>query len=422
MTFESGYAFAKKCDLVDPLKEYRSRFNLPHKNGNPYIYLCGNSLGLQPKEAVLAIQKELQVWQSTGIEGYFEGDAPWVDYNDTLSSQMAKVVGAKAQEVVVMNTLTINLHLMMVSFYRPSSKRYKILIESDAFPSDRYVVESQLQLHGYDPSDAMITVTPQADNDCLKLEDISSVIEEHGGEIALVLIGNSNYYTGQVHDMYSITKVAHAHGCKIGFDCAHGAGNVPLNLNEAGVDFAVWCTYKYLNSGPGSIGACYINERHLDNHDIPKLKGWWGHHRDTRFGMREEFEPAPGALSWQVSCPPILAITTIIASLNMFSEVGMDSLREKSIKLTGYLEFLINNLKEERIKIITPSDPKQRGCQLSLKLSNSSKKLYDNLISNGVILDWREPDVIRVAPAPLYNTYDEVYRFVQILESQLYCS
>jgi len=422
MNFQSTYAFAKHCDDQDSLKEYRSKFNFPQKDSKPFIYFCGNSLGLQPKVVGEAVNDELAKWSSLGIEGYFDDANPWVDYNDDLSGIMAKVVGAKSKEVVVMNTLTVNLHFLMVSFFTPTADRFKILIESDAFPSDRYVVESQLKFHGYDPKDAMVIVGPREGEDCLRLEDINSRIKELGDQLALVLIGNPNYYTGQVHDMKSIAKTAHDHGAKVGFDCAHGAGNIPLDLHDANVDFAVWCTYKYLNSGPGSIAGSFIHERHLQNHELPKFTGWWGHHRDTRFGMRDEFEPAPGALSWQVSCPPILALTGVKASLQIFEEVGIETLRSKSLKLTGYLEYLLMEINDDRIRIITPKKPSSRGCQLSIKVANATKKLFDNLIANGVIVDWREPDVIRVAPAPLYNTFDEVFRFVEILKAQLYCS
>jgi len=422
MTFENSFAFAKKCDENDVLNRFRSQFNFPHKDGLPYIYFCGNSLGLQPKVAANAVNEDIEKWRTLGIEGYFDGDSPWVEYNDLLSSRMAKVVGAKPTEVVVMNTLTVNLHFMMVSFYNPNPKRFKILIESDAFPSDRYVVESQAKFHGYDPLEAIVTVSPREGEDCLRKEDILANIRECGDSLALVLIGNTNYYTGQSHDMKSITETAHQVGSKVGFDCAHGAGNIPLNLHNSGADFAVWCTYKYLNSGPGSIGACFIHERHLDDGDLPKFTGWWGHDRDTRFGMRDEYEPAVGALSWQVSCPPILALTSVNASLGIFEEAGIGKLREKSIMLTAYLEYLINELKDKRISIITPLALEQRGAQLSIKVANSNKKLYDDLIKNGVILDWREPDVIRVAPAPLYNTFEEVFRFVEILRSQLDCT
>jgi len=422
MAFEKKYAYAKECDEQDNLGAYRSRFNFPEKDGHPYIYLCGNSLGLQPKNAVKVLEEDMTAWSEMGIKGYFNGDSAWIDRDKDLSASMAKVVGAKASEVVVMNTLTVNLHFMMVSFYRPSSSRYKILIESDAFPSDRYVVESQIRFHGYDPGAAIIKLSPKTGEDCLRLEDIRSTIDEHGSEIALILIGNTNYYTGQFYDMKSITAAGHAKGCKVGFDCAHAAGNVPLDLHDANVDFAVWCTYKYLNSGPGSIGGCFVHERHLEDKNIPKLTGWWGHHRESRFGMREDFEPAPGALSWQVSCPPVLAMSSMRASLDIFVEAGIDSLRAKSIKLTGYLEYLINELQDQRITIITPSDHESRGCQLSIKVDDTSKQLYDNLIENGVIVDWREPNVIRVAPAPLYNSFVDIFRFVEILKAQLDCS
>ena len=420
MTYQNTAAFAQKMDEADPLKKYRDQFHLPiQKNGEPYIYLCGNSLGLQPKSTRASIEQELLDWENYGVEGHFHAKNPWMPYHEFLTNAMAKVVGAKPIEVVVMNTLSVNLHLMMVSFYRPTAKRNKILIEFDAFPSDKYAVESQIKFHGFDPKDSLIELKARDGEECIRMEDIEKVIEEQGDEIALIMIGNTNYYTGQFFDMKHIAKLGHAKGCIVGFDCAHGAGNVELNLHDSGVDFAVWCSYKYLNSGPGSLGGCFVHERHAHDKDLPRFAGWWGHNKETRFGMRDGFDPIPGVEAWQLSNPPILSMAAIKASLEVFEEAGMNNLREKAVKLTGYLEFLIDELKDERIKIITPRDPSQRGCQLSIQVQSADKTLFDKITEAGVIADWREPDVIRVAPIPLYNSFGDVWRFVEVLKQEL---
>ena len=338
-------------------------------------------------------------------------------YHEFLTKAMAEVVGAKESEVVVMNTLTVNLHLMMVSFYKPTASRFKILIEHDAFPSDRYAVASQLRYHGYTPEEGLIALKARQGEYCLRMEDIEQVIEEEGHNIALVMLGNTNYYTGQYFDMKRITQLAHEKGCKVGFDCAHGAGNVPLELHEAGADFAVWCTYKYLNSGPGSVGAAFVHERHAGTTNIPRFEGWWGHNKQTRFIMRDDFEPIYGVESWQLSNPPILSLAAIKASLEIFHEAGIQRLRNKSIQLTGYMESLLHELTNDKISIITPADPTQRGAQLSIRVRDANKALFNRLSENGVIADWREPDVIRVAPVPLYNNYSDVFDFVQILKN-----
>ncbi|MEO0628159.1 MAG: kynureninase [Bacteroidota bacterium] len=410
--------YAHQLDREDPLARYRDRFHRPlDKQGNELVYLCGNSLGLQPKTTEAAIQQELEDWKKLGVEGHFKARNPWMPYHHFLRDAMAKVVGAKPQEVVLMNTLSVNLHLMMVSFYRPTAERYKIVIESDAFPSDKYAVESQLRFHGLHPRKSKIEISPRPGEVCLRHEDIYDLIEDQGDEIALIMLGNPNYYTGQFLNMKAITERAHAKGITVGFDCAHGAGNRPLDLHDSGCDFAVWCTYKYLNGGPGAIAGTFVHERHSNRMDLPRFEGWWGHDQDTRFGMRDDFQPMPGADAWQLSNPPILALAPVWASLKIFEEVGMAALREKSIKLTGYLEELLNQLGRDRIRIITPHEPEQRGCQLSLQVVGADKSLFDRLSDSGVIADWREPDVIRVAPTPLYTSFTEVFEFVERLKN-----
>jgi kynureninase len=411
--------YATQLDEKDPLKSYRDRFHLPRqKNGETYIYLCGNSLGLQPTSTEKYIQQELEDWKNLGVEGHFHAQHPWMPYHEYLTEKMAKIVGAKPIEVVVMNTLSVNLHLLMVSFYRPTPERYKILIESDAFPSDKYAVQSQLQFHGYE-ADGLLELQPRPGEELLRAEDIDRVIAEEGDQIALILIGCPNYYTGQVFDMKHIAEMGHAKGCVVGFDLAHGAGNLPLQLHDSGIDFAAWCTYKYLNGGPGSVGGCFIHERHAHNAELPRFAGWWGHNKATRFNMRYDFDPIPGAEGWQLSNPPILSLAAILASLDIFEEVGMDALVAKSRKLTGYLEELVHEIDDPRINIITPSQPKERGCQLSLQVKNADRRLFEAISEKGVIADWREPDVIRIAPAPLYNSYMDVYRFAKVLREEL---
>lgn len=420
MKYENNIQFAKKMDAADPLRSFRERFHLPmQKDGTPYVYLCGNSLGLQPKSTRAAIEQELLDWENYGVEGHFHAKNPWMPYHEFLTESMAKVVGAKPIEVVVMNTLSVNLHLMMVSFYRPTAKRSKILIEFDAFPSDKYAVASQIKFHGFDPAESLIELKARTGETLIRSEDIEKVIEEQGDEIALIMLGNTNYYTGQFFDMKKITELGHAKGCMVGFDCAHGAGNVDLDLHNSGADFAVWCSYKYMNSGPGSLGGCFVHERHAHNKDLPRFTGWWGHNKETRFGMRDGFDPIPGVEAWQLSNPPILSMVAIKASLEVFMDAGMDNIFKKSKTLTGYLEFLIKELRNNQISIITPEDPIKRGSQLSIQVKSADKKLFDQITEKGVIADWREPDVIRVAPIPLYNSYEDVFRFVEILKEAL---
>ena len=419
-TFKNTKEFAQEMDQNDPMGKYRSEFHLPiQKNGEPFVYLCGNSLGLQPKSTRKAIEQELKDWENYGVEGHFHAKNPWMPYHEFLTNAMAKVVGAKPIEVVVMNTLSVNLHLMMVSFYRPTKTRNKILIEFDAFPSDKYAVESQIKFHGFDPKESLIELKAREGEELIRMEDIEKVIEEQGDEIALVMIGNTNYYTGQFFDMKKITELGHAKGCKVGFDCAHGAGNVELNLHDSGADFAVWCSYKYINSGPGSLGGCFVHERHANDKSLPRFAGWWGHNKETRFGMRDGFDPIPGVESWQLSNPPILSMAAILASLRIFDEAGISNLRKKAIQLTSYLEYLVDELKDARIKIITPRNPLERGSQLSIQVKSADKALFDKITEKGVIADWREPDVIRIAPVALYNSFEDVFRFVTILKSEL---
>ena len=415
--YQLGLDYALQQDQNDELKSYRNQFHIPKdKNGKELIYMTGNSLGLQPKSTKSYINQELDDWANLGVEGHTEGQTPWLQYHEFLTESMAKVVGAKPIEVVVMNTLTANLHFMMVSFYKPTKTRYKILIESDAFPSDKYAVESQLRHHGFDDKDGLILWKPRKNEELLRYEDLEDILEKHGNDIALIMIGGVNYYTGQFFDLKRIAQIGHKHGCMVGFDCAHGAGNVPLNLHGSGVDFAVWCTYKYLNSGPGSLAGCFVHERHAHNKNLNRFTGWWSHNKQTRFNMRDDFDQLPGAEGWQLSNPPILSMAAIKASLDMFHEVGIENLVKKSKKLTGYFEFLLKQLGEDTIKIMTPSNPKERGCQLSIQVKNTNKALHDKLTEAGVISDWREPDVIRCAPTPLYNSFEDVYHLVEKLK------
>ena len=420
LQYQNTPDFAKQADSEDPLAHFREKFNLPRdENGKNLIYLCGNSLGLQPKKARDYVAEELDNWAEIAVEGHFKAKIPWTEYHEILAQPMADIVGAKPGEVVIMNTLSTNLHLMMVSFYRPTPKRHKILIESDAFPSDSYAVKSQIHERGYNPNESLILWKPRAGEDLCRLEDLEALMEQHGEEIALVMIGNSNYYTGQKYPIKEITQLGHKYGCKVGFDLAHGVGNIDADLHENGPDFAVWCTYKYLNSGPGALGGCFVHERHANDSSIPRFTGWWGHKMDSRFNMRVDFDPIPGAEGWQLSNPPILSMAPIRASLEIFAEAGFQNIRAKSRKLTGYLEYLINEIKDDRIWILTPSNPEERGCQLSIQVKNADRSMHDGFMQAGIICDWREPDVIRVAPAPLYNSFEDVYEMAQRLKQLL---
>jgi len=418
--FEPHLEYALNRDQIDALRPYREAFHIPKDNkGNDWLYFTGNSLGLQPKTTKAVVEQELKDWANLGVEGHFQAKNPWMPYHEYLTQSMAKIMGAKPIEVVVMNTLTANLHFLMASFYSPTKKRPKILIESDAFPSDRYAVQTQLEFHGYDPKDCLIEWSPRAGETLLHIEDLESLLEKQGAEIALLLIGGVNYYTGQFLNLKKIAELGHAKGCKVGIDLAHGAGNIQPDLHASGVDFAAWCTYKYLNSGPGSLGGVFVHQRYAHDKNLKRFAGWWSQNKTTRFDMRQALDITPGAEGWQLSNPPILSMAAIKASLDLFNEVGMQVLREKSIQLTGYLEYLINELNNPDIEIITPKDPNQRGCQLSIRVKNTDKILHKKLTEKHVITDWREPDVIRCAPVPFYNSFEDVYRMVEILKTLL---
>ncbi|MFT5231768.1 MAG: kynureninase [Planctomycetota bacterium] len=418
--YTNSLAFAQQCDREDALAHFRNKFLHPSdQHGKQLIYLCGNSLGLQPSATASYIEKELKDWAKYGVEGHTDASHPWLPYHEFLAKNMAEIVGAKQSEVVIMNTLTTNLHLMMVSFYQPTKTKYKIVIESDAFPSDKYAMESQLKFHGVDPKEGLILWKPREGEDLCRYEDLEKIMEDHGNKIALLMIGSTNYYSGQHFPLKKITDLGHSYDCTVGFDLAHGAGNIAPDLHNTGADFAVWCTYKYLNSGPGSLGGCFVHERHENNEKLNRFAGWWGHNKDTRFNMRHDFDPLPGAEGWQLSNPPILSMAAIRASLDTFAEAGFKNLRAKSEKLTGFLEYLLDELNNNQIHIITPRNKKERGAQLSIQVKSADKNLHKKLTEAGVISDWREPDVIRVAPAPLYNNYEDVYEFVQRLKALL---
>ncbi|MEP6792941.1 MAG: kynureninase [Saprospiraceae bacterium] len=395
--------------------KYRDQFHIPLVNGKESIYLCGNSLGLQPKKVKEYVNEELDDWAALGVEGHLHARHPWLPYHEFLTKSMADLVGAHQSEVVVMNSLTVNLHLLMASFYRPTKKRYKILIESDAFPSDRYAVASQTQWHGYDPKESIIQWRPKQGEHCLQIDDLQSILEQQGEEIALILLGGVNYYTGQFFNIAEITKLGQKYGIVVGWDLAHATGNVELKLHEWNVDFAAWCSYKYLNSGPGSLGAIFVHDRHGDDTTIPRLSGWWGHNKQTRFGMRDDFDPLPGAEGWQLSNPPILPLAAMRASMEIFDQAGIKNLRDTSKRMmVDIYEIMVT---KKQIKMITPSHPDERGCQLSMLVESDGKHLFEHLSKNGVIADWREPNVIRIAVVPLYNTNDDVGSFLSVLDS-----
>lgn len=418
-TYQATAAFAANLDATDELKDYRNRFHIPSANGKSLIYFCGNSLGLQPKSTRAYLEQELTDWQNLGVEGHLHAKNPWLYYHHFLTDATARLVGAKPIEVVVMNSLTVNLNLLMISFYSPTAKRNKIMMEYMAFPSDQYAVENQVKFHGYNPNEAIIELMPREGENCIRTADILAKIDEHKDELALIMIGGVNYYTGQLFDMATITS--HAKNCSsdivVGYDLAHATGNVKMDLHDWNVDFATWCSYKYLNSGPGGTSGVFVHEKHAENNLLPRLSGWWGNDESTRFKMQKGFIPQQGAAGWQMSNAQVLSMAAHRASLAIFDEVGMDKLIAKSKLLTGYLEFLLLNGKRKDFKIITPEDVAQRGCQLSIVMNENGKKTFDALTQNGVIADWREPDVIRVAPVPLYNTFEDVYRFAEIFHA-----
>jgi len=418
--FNASASFAAEMDARDPLASFRERFHVPPgPDGRPSVYLCGHSLGLQPKRAHEYIEQELEDWAKLGVEAHFRGRHPWMPYHRLLTDNMAGVVGAQPGEVVVMNSLTVNLHLMMVSFYRPTPERHKLVVEAGAFPSDQYAFASQVRFHGFDPATSLVELTPRHGEATLRQEDIDARLEREGSQIALVLLGGVNYATGQLFHMEAITRAGHKHGCITGFDLAHAAGNVPLELHAWDVDFAVWCNYKYLNGGPGCVGGCFVHERHARAFDLPRFAGWWGHDQQSRFLMGPEFHPMPGAEGWQLSNPSIMSMAPLRASLEIFAEAGMPQLRRKSQSLTGYLEFLLDHARSDQFSIITPRNPERRGAQLSLRIHRGGHAVCDRLIEQGIVCDWREPDILRVAPVPLYNTYSDVHRFVERFLSAL---
>ena len=415
--FETGLDFAQKADSTDKLAHFRDQFHIPKTTGgSEAIYFCGNSLGLQPKSTRAFIEQELKDWENLGVEGHFQAKNPWMPYHEFLSESTARLVGARPDEVVVMGSLTANLHFLMVSFYRPTATRYKILIEEHAFPSDRYAVESQLRFHGFDPSDALVLMASETGEPFIPTEEIERMFQKEGDSIALVLMGGVNYYSGQAFQMKRVTSAAHAKGCVVGFDLAHAVGNLKLSLHDWGVDFAAWCSYKYLNSGPGGVAGAFVHQKHATE-NLPRFAGWWGHDKNTRFKMGPQFVPIPGAEGWQLSNAPVLAMACLRASMTIFDEAGMENLMAKSSKMADYFIFLLNNQKvrDLEISLITPSHPDHRGCQLSLRTGINGKALFDRLSRAGVICDWREPDVIRVAPVPLYNRFEEIWQFVEIL-------
>jgi kynureninase len=415
--FKASRQFAREMDDADSLASYREQFLFPKHNKKNTIYLCGNSLGLQPKEAQNIIEQELNDWAEFGVEGHFQAKRPWFAYHTFFTESLAKLVGANVKEVVAMNTLTVNLHLLMLSFYRPTKQRYKIIMEAGAFPSDMYAMETQAQLHGFDPEKAVIEIAPRKGEHTLRMEDIEATIEKHKKNLAIVVFGGVNYYTGQFFDIERITKLAHQAGAIAGFDLAHAVGNKVLRLHDWKVDFACWCSYKYLNSGPGAVGGIFVQEKHAKNPNTLKLAGWWGHDEKTRFKMKKGFKPMKTAESWQMSNAQVMNMAAHRASLNLFDQVGMEKLSAKSLLLTSFTAFLLNQLTNLKFEIITPVDPNERGCQLSLLFKSKGKEVFEKLQKNGVIADWREPNVIRIAPVPMYNSFEDVYTFYEIMKS-----
>lgn len=421
MKFSNDPSFARILDQKDPLKSIRARFFFPVIKKKPALYFTGNSLGLQAKSTSKWIQEELEDWSRLAVEGHFHARRPWLYYHKFTKKALAKITGAKPTEVVAMNQLTVNLHLMLTSFYRPTSERYVIIMEGGAFSSDQYAIESQLRLHGVDPAKALVEVFPRQGEHTLRTDDIISIIRTHSNKVALVLFGGVQYYSGQFFNMRAITAAGHEAGAYVGFDLAHAIGNVPLSLHKDQVDFAVWCSYKYLNAGPGGIAGAFVHEKHGHNPELLRMAGWWGHEESNRFKMRKGFIPMPGVDGWQLSNFPVLSGAALLASLEVIEKVGMKALRTKSLLLTGYLEFLLLQIPNHQdwFTIITPTDPQQRGCQLSLLMHKKGKVIFDRLASDGVIADWREPDVIRVAPVPLYNNFQDVFDLAKLFKNAL---
>jgi len=423
LQYQPTLKFARAQDEADPLKGYRDKFHFPSLGTAEMAYFSGHSLGLQPKSVKAAVELELEEWARYGVEGHFHATHPWYSYHENLTPPMAKIVGARDSEVVCMNSLTTNIHLLFVSFYRPTKQRYKIISEAKMFPSDRYLLETQARFHGFDPDDAIIEIAPREGEWTIREEDILTAIASNADQLAMVFFGGVNFFTGQLFDMATLTKAAHAVGAIAGFDLAHAAGNVPLKLHDWDVDFAAWCSYKYLNSSPGNVGAIFVHERHGSDPELPRFGGWWGHDKTTRFEMKNGFQPMQGAEGWQLSNVPILGMSAMQASIDIFAEVGMKALREKSQKLTAYLEYTVDTLANEfpdaSISVITPRNPEQRGSQLSINIAGRERKLFDEMIAAGVIADFREPCIIRIAPVPLYNSFEDVFTFGKVMRKLL---
>jgi kynureninase len=419
--YKNTLAFAQSLDEQDQLRRSRQQFIFPSQKGVESLYFCGNSLGLQPKTVRDALLSELDQWADHAVEGHFKGDKPWMHYHKLLTAPSATLVGALPHEVVVMNTLTTNLHLLMVSFYRPTTSRFKIIMEAGAFPSDQYAMESQVHLHGFDPAEAIIEVAPRAGTEILNTADILEAIEQAGDALALVMFSGVNYYTGQLFDIEAITAKAHQVGAKAGFDLAHTTGNIPLHLHQWGPDFAVWCSYKYLNAGPGGPSGLFVHERHADNPSLPRFAGWWGHDESERFKMSKGFKPMYGAEGWQLSNAQIFSFAAHLAGLKIMDEAGIENLRQKSLVLTGYLEHILDELngEAEHFRIITPRDSAARGCQLSVLTNNGGRALFQFLTDNGAIVDWREPNVIRIAPVPIYNSFEDIWKLGALISQYL---
>ncbi|MCW1148173.1 kynureninase [Flavobacterium lacisediminis] len=420
MTFQNTREFAQSLDAQDELRKYRDEFHFPHVNGKQVIYFTGNSLGLQPKRTKTYVDEVMNDWANLAVEGHFYSDKPWWDYQERFAVPLSDIVGAKPTEVGVMNTLTVNLHLLMVSFYNPTPHKYKIICEEKAFPSDQYMFQSQVKFHGFDPKDAIVEIKRREGEANIRLEDVLAKIEEVGSELALVLIGGVNYYTGQVFDMKTITAAGQNQGAYVGWDLAHAAGNIKLELHDWNVDFAAWCSYKYMNSGPGNASGFFVHEKHHNDKELKRFAGWYGHNKERRFKMEPDFDPVHGADGWQISNLPILSLAPYLASVEMFAEVGMDKLITKRNLITAYLEFILHEIDKELegadFEILTPANQEERGCQLSVYLHGQGRELFERLMKNGVITDWREPNVIRLAPAPFYCSYEDMYEFGQILK------
>lgn len=420
--FRDDEAFARELDTADPLAARRADFHIPRSPaGDEAVYFCGNSLGLMPRRTHERVNQELKDWAELAVEGHFHGKTPWFPYHEFLRDSGARLVGALPHEVVFMNSLTVNLHLLMVSFYRPTRERFKILVEDCAFPSDNYAVRTQIRYHGFDPADALVVARPRDGEYTIRTDDLLKLIEREGPRCALIMLGGVNYWTGQVFEMPAIAAAGQAQGAIVGFDLAHAAGNIPLALHDWNVDFAAWCNYKYLNSGPGAIAGCFIHERHARNTSLPRFGGWWGNDPKTRFRMHleSEFAPVPTADAWQLSNPPIFSLAPVKSSLEIFDEVGMPALRAKSLQLTGYLQTWLDRLGSDRYQIITPREASARGCQISIFVKDRPRELFKQLEASGVVCDYREPNVVRVAPVPLYNSFHDVWRFARILASHV---